>query len=152
MHGITITDSTDDERMLTVDLIDILRLLGPSATDSEWQISGVECAGGAAAEDLHHLADAYGRVAGRTLLSLAAGVTQVIDGVFAGYRDGEKQPWIIIRAVDSSAFDVQSKDEEALARMKRHFRNVTVFGCVEPPLPQQAAKANPPLGPEPTGR
>src|SRR5207253_5406667 len=47
---------------------------------------------------------------------------------------------IIIRAVDSSAFDVQSEDAEALARQKRHFRNVTQFGCVAPPPPQPASK------------
>lgn len=152
MHGITISDSTDDQRMLTVDLIDILRLLGPSATDSEWLISGVECAGGAAAEDLHRLADQPARIPGGKLLSLATGVTQVIDGIFTGYRNGETQPWITIRAVDSSAFDVQSDDEEALARMKRHFRNVTAFGGVAPPPPQPAPKADPSLGPQPTQR
>jgi hypothetical protein len=152
MHGITISDSTDGQRLLTVDLIDILRLLGPSATDSEWRISGVECAGGPAGEDLHGLADQPARVPGEKLLSLATGVTQVIDGVFAGYRDGEEQPWIIIRAVDSSAFDVQSEDAEALARMKRHFRNVTEFGGVAPPPLPPPSKANPSLGPEPTQR
>src|SRR5438128_988190 len=124
MHRITISDSTDDQRMLTADLVDILRLLGPSATKSEWQISGVECAGGVAAEDLHRLADRPDRVPGGDLLSLAAGITQVIDGMFAGYRKGEARPRITIRAVDSSAFDVQSDDQEALARLKQHFRNV----------------------------
>jgi hypothetical protein len=128
MHGITISDSTDDQQMLAVDLVDILRVLGPSAVDSEWQISGVECAGGAAAEKLHQLADRRARGSGRELLSLAAGATQVIEGVFAGYHKGEARPWITIRAVDSSAFDVQSDDEDALARLKQHFRNVTEFG------------------------
>src|SRR6266511_531324 len=119
MRGITITDSAPDSGLLAVDLIDVLRVLGSAAVDAEWEISGVESVGGAAAEKLHRLSDARTRVPGHTLLSLATAVAQVIDGVFAGYRDDETRPWIIIRAVDSAAFDVQSDDESVLARVKQ---------------------------------
>jgi hypothetical protein len=124
MRGVTITDSTKDGRFLAVDLIDILRLLGPSAENAEWRMGALEAAGGAAADELHQLADTGVRVPGRTLLQLATEGTQVIDGVFTGYRTGDNDPWVIIRAIDSSAFDVQTEDTEVLARMRERFRNV----------------------------
>src|SRR5438105_3128206 len=131
MRGVTITDSTDDGRLLSFDLSDILRLLGPAAADAEWEISGVECVGGAAAEELHRLAKARARVAGQTLLSLAAQVTQTIDGVFTGFRAGEQQPWVIIRAADSSSFDVESDDEDVLASVKQRFHDLTEFSVAD---------------------
>src|SRR5688500_7430948 len=101
MPGVTITDATQNGRFLAVDLLDILRLGGSDARDSEWELSAVESVG-AAADEMHRLADGKDRVPGRDLLRLAADVSQVIDGVFAGYRNGEERPWIIIRAVDSA--------------------------------------------------
>jgi hypothetical protein len=125
MHGITITDSTEDGRFLVVELKDILDLAGPSAEESEWELAAVECVDGAAADEIHRLADCRARVPGRVLLQLAADVKQVIDGVFAGYRQGEPRPWIIIRAVDSAAFDVESEDPGLLTRLRQHFRSVS---------------------------
>jgi len=63
-------------------------------------------------------------VSGRCLLQLAAGVNQVIDGKFKGYRQGEDRPWIIIQAVDSSAYDVYSTDNETLTKIRQHFEQV----------------------------
>lgn len=123
MRGITISDSTNDG--LTVDLIDILRLLGLPAEESDWELSEVEAVGDSAAGELHTLAEGKARVPGRTLLRLAAAVTQVIDGTFAGYRNGAERPWIVIRAVDSSAYDVQSQDEELLDSMRNLFKEVS---------------------------
>jgi hypothetical protein len=145
MRGITITDSSPDGGMLAVDLIDLLRLLGTTALDTEWEISGGESVGGAAAEELQRLVDAGTRVPGPTLLALAGAVGQVIDGRFAGYRDGEQRPWIIIRAVDSTAYDVQSDDESVLARMKQRFQSVAEFDSTEPSSPAQPGTERGPL-------
>ena len=124
MYGVAITDQSQ-EGFLEIDLIDILCLLGSLVKNSEWELSGVECAGGNAADDLHRLSDSSARVPGRSLLRLAADVTQIIDGLFKGYRNGENHPWIVVRAVDSSAYDVESEDKEVLARVRKYFRNVT---------------------------
>ena len=124
MRGVTITDSKNN--FLRVDLVDILHLLGSQAQDSEWEISDVECVG-FAADALHKLSDSKTRVPGQTLLQMAAHLTQVIDGEFTGYCEGEKQPWIIVRAVDSSAYDVQSEDEDVLAHIRCRFKEVTDF-------------------------
>lgn len=123
MRGITISDSTNN--VLTVDLIDILRLLGRQAEESDWELSEVEAVGGSAAGELHTLAGSRARVPGGTFLRLAAAVTQVIDGTFAGYRNGAEQPWIVIRAVDSSAYDVQSQDDELLDSIRHRFKEVS---------------------------
>jgi hypothetical protein len=124
MRGVTITDRKRNEAVLAIDLIDILRLLGPQAEESEWEIGDLECVGAPAAEELQQRAESAVRLPGRTLLRLAAGVPQVIDGVFSGYRRGENDPWVRVRAVDSSAYDVESDDEAVLTRMKQCFREV----------------------------
>ena len=38
MRGLTITESTQDGRFLSTDLIDILRLLGSHGVNAEWEI------------------------------------------------------------------------------------------------------------------
>jgi hypothetical protein len=123
MLGVTITDSSPDCRVLGFDLIDILRLLEPKAVDSEWEISAVECTG-IAAEKLQRLVDLRTRIPGQILMELAGNLMQIIDGEFIGYRKGDEHPWIIIRAVDSTAFDVESEDKNVLTCMKQHFKNV----------------------------
>lgn len=123
MRGVTITDSSKDGRFLAVDLADILRLLGSRAEDAEWELSEVECVG-VAADTVYQLAESKARVPGRTLLRLASDVTQVIEGVFAGYLTSQAQPWIIIRAVDSSAYDVQTEDQDILRRIKQQYKRV----------------------------
>ena len=123
MRGITITDHNDGN-VLTVDLVDILHVLGSCIEDTEWEIAAVEAVGTTAADKLQRLGDSKARVPGRTLLELAATVTQVIDGQFVGYRPGQDPPWIILRAIDSSAYDVQSEDEDVISRMREHFKSV----------------------------
>jgi hypothetical protein len=98
-------------------------LLGQRAYDSEWERSGVECVGNAA-DKLHELSDARARVPGEALLQIAASVTQVIDGRFVGYQQYRNQPWIIIRAVDSSFYEIEIEDEEVLTQIREHFTNV----------------------------
>ena len=122
MYGIEIADRRDGS-FLAVDLVDILKILGSLAEESEWEISEVECLG-AVADKLHQLADAKVRVSGQILLQLAANLTQVIEGVFAGYRNGESEPWIVIEAVDSSAYDVESSEISVLELFRGKFKQV----------------------------
>ncbi|MGH2415075.1 MAG: hypothetical protein ACRDEA_15565, partial [Microcystaceae cyanobacterium] len=112
-----------DDNFLAVDLIDILHQINSLVEESEWEISEVECLG-KDADKLHQLSDTNERVSGHILLPVAANLAQVIDGVFAGYRKGESQPWIIIEAVDSSAYDVYTSDEVVLAQLRQAFKQV----------------------------
>ncbi|MBD2778848.1 hypothetical protein [Iningainema tapete] len=128
MRGVIITDETEDN-LLAVNLLDILRLLEPLALNSEWDISGLECFG-SSADQLHQLADAKVRVAGRILLELAASLTQIIDGVFSGYLSGTLKPWIIVRAVDGFAYDVRTENEDVLIRIRQNFQKVIDIPCL----------------------
>ena len=132
MPGITIADCQDG--ILTVDLATILHLLGSQVENSEWIVFDLECRG-AAADRLHQVADTETRISGQTLLQLAGHLTQVIDGVFEGYQQGESSPWAIVQAIDSSAYEVESNDRAALLRLKQHFKAVRDWTNREPMKP-----------------
>ncbi|WP_199246182.1 hypothetical protein [[Phormidium] sp. ETS-05] len=123
MQGITITDQTTDG-FLAVNLIDILQAIGSVLLTTKWQITNLECFG-ETAENLYSYADSSSYISGETLLQLASKITQVIDGKFQGYRGNENQPWLIITAVDSSAYDVETVDENILVQLRQQFQQVS---------------------------
>jgi hypothetical protein len=43
---------------------------------------------------------------------------------FQAYRNQASEPWIIIRAVDSSAFDVETDSETLIEQIRGQFNNV----------------------------
>ncbi len=121
MKGLSITDKS--RGFLTFDLIDILKLLGPAGRESEWKISGVESTG-EAADELESLAEKGGVVKGSKLFDLASRIVQVIDGEFVATKDGGGRPWIVVRGVDSSTFDVFTDDVGIRAAIRERFREV----------------------------
>lgn len=123
MKGVTIGDR-DQKDVLNFDLKDILQLAGGRAIKSRWKLTRVEASGKQSAEDLHRLCDSGTIVEGQALANLAADVWQVIDGQFEAFDDCAKSPWLVIHAVDSTAYDVQSNDESLLERLRTHFRSV----------------------------
>ncbi len=130
MRGITISDRQPNNNTLAVNLADILQLFGPKLASTEWEISDIECLG-TDSESLHQLADTQTRVSGETLLQIASNITQVIDGTFVGYPDNAPEPNIIVRAVDSSAYDVESSDETILTVLRQRFQQVEDLPEVE---------------------
>lgn len=123
MHGITISDSTPDG-FLAVNLIDILEIIAPAIATIQWQITNLECLG-TTAEKLYQITDNRQLISSELLLELAAGITQVIDGKFQGYILNENQPWLIITAVDSSAYDVETVDENILNQIRQQFQQIS---------------------------
>ncbi|HIK08796.1 MAG TPA: hypothetical protein IGS52_00770 [Oscillatoriaceae cyanobacterium M33_DOE_052] len=123
MQGITITDQTTDG-FLAVNLIDILQAIGPLLLTTKWQFTNLECFG-KTAESLYSYADSSSYISGEILVQLAAKITQVIDGKFQAYRGNENQPWLIITAVDSSAYDVETVDENILVKLRQQFQQVS---------------------------
>ncbi len=121
MPGITIADSVGD--FLSINLIDILRLLKSFITDTKWQLSEVECIG-TTADEIHQLSDINAKISSQKLIELAAGITQVIDGYFEGYRYTDAKPWLVIQAVDSSAYDVECEDGAVLTLLKQSFKEI----------------------------
>ena len=108
------------------DLIDILYVIGEPAEASEWLCSGVECEG-AGAERLHKLADQNQHISGSMLVQIAADVTCTIEGYFRAFQSSDGSPWLVIRAVDGTEFDVESRDEGIIAVLKQHFPDVRDF-------------------------
>lgn len=123
MRGITISDRQANSNILAVNLTDILQLLGPQLATTEWEISDIECFGNNR-ERLYQIANTQTRVSGEILLQIATNITQITEGTFTCYPDKGSQPSIIVRAVDSSAYDVESSDEAILTKLRQRYQNV----------------------------
>ena len=130
MRGVTIRDRGVDNT-LSLDLIDILNILGPRADNTFWLVEGAESTGPLSGV-LHRLSDLGTKVTTARLREIASDVIQVIDGVFTGYSVEKSEPWIIIRAVDSSAYDVETDDNDILSKVQGSFNEVyPIPNCAE---------------------
>ena len=118
MIGVTILDR-DPSGLLAPTLIDLLTLLRPFAASLTWVASDVEAVGNGAAA-LHDAANRSIRLTLDELLQLAKSIEQVIDGEFAGYNV-EEQKQLVIRVVDSTAFDVETHDASIAALVEAKF-------------------------------
>jgi len=126
MQGIEIKDKTHNESgsFLSFDLREILTVIGDSALASSWRCQYIECTG-ENADVMHKISDERRIISGSELMQIVSGIFQTIDGEFEAHHGGENSPWLIIRAVDSSSFDVISSDSEVLERVRRNFGEVT---------------------------
>jgi|SRR6185437_9467867 len=122
MEAVTIHDA-DPSGPLSFDLTDILQVAGARARSSTWRCRSVECVG-PLADVLHEASDDGHTLSGDGLLDAAAGVTQVIDGAFTATGPEGGEPWLVVRAVDSSLYVVVTDDRELLARLRARFRDV----------------------------
>ena len=126
MRGVTIRDRNERRPGLSFDLRDVLLLLPAEFRNSSWTLSGIEAVGKSAMK-LHELADKEGRIAGSELAALSEGIEQTIDGLFEAYQGEQQIPWLRIRAVDGSAFDVESEEEAVLSAIRKRFNDVTAI-------------------------
>jgi hypothetical protein len=124
MKGVTIQDRDPVNDVLSFDLVEVLQAIGDDIDCSLWTCHGVECAGGESADVLHKACDDSQVLVRAVLLQLARGVTQVIDGEFIGRMPGEDEPRGLIRAVDSTAFDVGSTRDSVLDLARARFASV----------------------------
>ena len=123
MRGVRICDM-HERGFLAVDLQHILDLFGERTIQSQWRASEV-WETGEAGEELERLADAKTLIPGDRLSDLAHHLVQVIDGEFAGFESGNDSPWIIIRAVDSTFYEVLSEEPAVLDRVRAAFQKVS---------------------------
>lgn len=119
MKGITIKDSRNN--LLTFDLGNILSIIGEKADKSIWKVSGVECVG-KSADILHKISDESVTISGDELFNISQNLSQIIEGEFEAFLDDER--WLIIRAVDSSEYDVETDDLDVLNKVRQSFLNV----------------------------
>jgi hypothetical protein len=108
---------------LALDLVDLLRLAGPTVVTTQWTCRGVEAVG-YLADDLHRAADHGDIVDGRDLLRIASGVSQVIDGEFQSVSAPSMRPWLRILVIDSTEFVVITSDAGVLARIRAAYHDV----------------------------
>jgi hypothetical protein len=115
-----------DGQILAVDLIDILRPKEANVRASWWRLAHVECVG-PLADEFMQLGDEEATVSGEELLRLAAGVDQVIEGDFEAYWPGEAAPWLVVHAVDSTFYEIITKDRDLLTQLKARFHMVQLL-------------------------
>ena len=114
--------------MLAVDLQHVLDLFGERAIQSWWRASEVWATGketGQAAQELKQLADGRTFIAGEHLSRIAHSLVQVIDGELSAFERGSDSPWLIVRAVDSSFYEVFSTEPTVLDRVRTAFQKVS---------------------------
>lgn len=120
-----------DDFGLAFDLRDVLRVLAPRSLAATWTIRTPDAssfeATGAGGARLEELADVSAQVGGDELLALADDTVQVIWGDFVGaLPDDPNREWLIVRAVDSSFFEIETLDQAALATIESSFKDVRV--------------------------
>jgi hypothetical protein len=122
-------------RQITIDLRHFLRVLAPRSVQAMWTLSvvpptepgGYEWfdATGEGGKELEALAAESASVSGPVLAALAEATNQVIWGQFVGRLPGDgDDAWMIIRAVDSTFYEVTTRDDTAIGKIKAAFRDV----------------------------
>ncbi|MCP1539620.1 hypothetical protein [Methylorubrum extorquens] len=129
MHIVRIYDMTNG--MLDFDLRHVLAALGAQAIACSWIVSGVAAydeafdATGEQVRRLEELAASGRRIKGDRLRDLADGTQQVIWGEFQAYADANAAvPVLIVRAIDSSYYEVATNDPRVLQNLRAAFRDV----------------------------
>lgn len=140
MQGVRIRDNNKGQGSgLSFGLKEILEVIGERVVESTWKCREVDYV--AKPENALHetnknkLIDAFGNLvneynlkkhemSGKYLQEFAGKVMLIINGEFLGYYQGAKRPWIIIKAFDSSWWEVFSKKPEYVSRFKEVFKDV----------------------------
>ncbi|MBB4510662.1 hypothetical protein [Rhizobium leguminosarum] len=132
MATIRIYDLKD--HVLALDLKDLLRLLAPRSFEARWVVSTVKSskpghewfeATGEGGERLEKLAQDGGELSGSDLAALAENTRQVIWGEFVGSAPTQSdKPWVIIRGIDSTFYEIDSDDEAVLSKISSTYNDV----------------------------
>ncbi len=123
-----------NQHVLALDLRDLLRLLAPRSLEERWVVSTVKSsisgeewfeAIGEGRERLEELAQEDGQLSGSDLAALAEKTRQVIWGEFVCLAPTQSdKPWVTIRAVDSTFYEIDSDDEAVLNKIISTYKDV----------------------------
>src|SRR2546425_881570 len=97
-----------------VGLAEILLVLGRAVIGLIWRLQIAEVAPEPGSAGLNQATDAEG-LSTLDVLHLVAPDVQIIDGEVQGFRGDDSSPVLVIRAVDSTSWDVVAADTEILA-------------------------------------
>jgi len=110
---------------LGFDLRDLLPLLGPRAVSSSWLVSDLNYV----SRDDKSIPAFQGleedKIPGPDIIGALPNLLQVIDGVFKAYENKNAgEPWVVLRAVDSSWWEVCTQDRTIVQAVRHRFENV----------------------------
>jgi hypothetical protein len=115
---------------LAFDLRDLMRLLAPRSLAALWTVvcpenSEVEAleATGEGGVELERLAKKGAQITGTELAAIAERTNQVIWGEFVGSLPSNEQ-WIVIRAFDSTFYEIITADDAVLDTLQATFRDI----------------------------
>lgn len=120
------------QRASVIDLRHVLDLLAPRSRQANWAVATVKSSveewfevTGPGGSELEKLLDATTRISREALSRLANEIQQVIWGAFIGYLAVEAtEPWVIIRAIDSTFYEITTLDATVLDRVRSAYRDV----------------------------
>lgn len=120
--------------ILAPDLKELLRLLAPRSLQATWTVSTVKSseaghewfeATGEARDALEILAQENARISGTDFAALAEKTHQVIWGEFIGSKPTRPEElWIIIRAIDSTFYEIETDDEAVLKKISEKYKDL----------------------------
>lgn len=125
----------DRNGALALDLRDLIDLLAPRSLQANWMVSPVvlhqpvldrafEEFMVAGENQLTVFAASGAPVSGAALSKAAHEASQVIWGQFVGTLPQQDGTWIMIRAVDSTFYEVTSSDEKVLSAIRSAYKDV----------------------------
>ena len=131
MNKLIIRDGINKNGFLTVTLFKILQILEESGSATKWQICGVHEYGdqfevvGEVAKEFEKLRNRKTLLEIEKLKSLSKKEHQLIWAEFRGFKEMSGVPAFIIRAVDSSWFDVATDDKMIMEKLVLAFEDTT---------------------------
>lgn len=112
------------DRSSELDLRTILSVLNLHTARAVWEVDHADENFWAMGKDIRAIEALVGsgkRISGETLRSIADDIHQVIWGEFRAFDGAAKAPWVIVRAIDGSCFEIESEDETLIALVRQHF-------------------------------
>jgi hypothetical protein len=98
----------------------LVAILGSRADRSRFTIvdnPDLDLAGSAASQTVLAWAKRKARISAERVKTVCDGV-QVIDGEVHGYEPAASIPWIVLRAIDSTSWEVSTQDDGVLAQLR----------------------------------
>jgi hypothetical protein len=130
------------DQALALDLRDLIDLLSPRSLEASWTVSPVRMnhpdlgisfdefmitgPGKPGRDQLEQLAASGSSVSGAVISEAAHEAWQVIWGQFTATLAEQSDAWVIIRAIDSTFYEVTSSDEAVLNAIRSTYKDVRV--------------------------
>jgi hypothetical protein len=128
-----------DSGVLALDLRDLIDLFAPRSLESSWIVSPVSLeyptlgrtldefmVTGQGGDQLERLAASGSSVSGLILAEYAHATNQVIWGQFVATHPEQADAWVVIRAIDSTFYEITTSDDAALAKIRSAYKDVRV--------------------------